>query len=154
MSVKIIKTIMKRDLGSPLAPTFGGGDLKKRLAKRKMRTEAKVERKNIKSKGKNQDAQNKGYDSQADKNKKNLTAAERRLIIRKNGTRKERKGPKNVSTSTSTSTSNREGDKNRTTVTVNKNKTTIKKPKKDKKEEARRKKRNDGRNPFSGYPRL
>ena len=119
-----------------------------------MRTEAKVERKNIKSKGKNQDAQNKGYDSQADKNKKNLTAAERRLIIRKNGTRKERKGPKNVSTSTSTSTSNREGDKNRTTVTVNKNKTTIKKPKKDKKEEARRKKRNDGRNPFSGYPRL
>lgn len=53
MSVKIIKTIMKRDLGSPLAPTFGGGDLKKRLAKRKMRTEAKVERKNIKSAGRN-----------------------------------------------------------------------------------------------------
>ena len=44
---------MKRDLGSPLAPTFGGGDLKKRLAKRKMRTEAKVERKNIKSAGRN-----------------------------------------------------------------------------------------------------
>ena len=66
---------MKRDLGSPLAPTFGGGDLKKRLAKRKARTEAKVERKNIKSAGKNQDAKNKGYDSQADKNKKNLTAA-------------------------------------------------------------------------------
>ena len=142
---------MKRDLGSPLAPTFGGGDLKKRLAKRKMRTEAKVERKNIKSAGKNQDAKNKGYDSQADKNKKNLTAAERRLIIRKNKKKKERKGPNRVSTSTSTSTSNREGDKNRTTVTVNKNKTTIKK---DKKEEARRKKRNDGRNPFSGYPRL
>tara|TARA_R110000824_G_C15022196_1_gene658518 strand:+ start:382 stop:810 length:429 start_codon:yes stop_codon:yes gene_type:complete len=142
---------MKRDLGSPLAPTFGGGDLKKRLAKRKARTEAKVERKNIKSAGKNQDAKNKGYDSQADKNKKNLTAAERRLIIRKNKKKKERKGPNRVSTSTSTSTSNREGDKNRTTVTVNKNKTTIKK---DKKEEARRKKRNDGRNPFSGYPRL
>ena len=142
---------MKRDLGSPLAPTFGGGDLKKRLAKRKMRTEAKVERKNIKSAGKNQDAKNKGYDSQADKNKTNLTAAERMLIIKKNKTRKERKGPNRVSTSTSTSTSNREGDKNRTTVTVNKNKTTIKK---DKKEEARRKKRNDGRNPFSGYPRL
>lgn len=51
MSVKIIKTIMKRDLGSPLAPTYGGGDLKKRLAKRKMRTEAKVERKNIKAAG-------------------------------------------------------------------------------------------------------
>ena len=43
--------MMKRDLGSPLAPTYGGGDLKKRLAKRKMRTEAKVERKNIKAAG-------------------------------------------------------------------------------------------------------
>ena len=145
MSVKIIKTIMKRDLGSPLAPTFGGGDLKKRLAKRKMRTEAKVERKNIKSAGKNQDAKNKGYSSKAHKN------AQTAEDIRTSRTRTVNKGPKNVSTSTSTS--NREGDKNRTTVTVNKNKTTIKKTKKNKKEEARRKKRNEsGSHPFSGYP--
>ena len=127
---------MKRDLGSPLAPTFGGGDLKKRLAKRKMRTEAKVERKNIKSAGKNQDAKNKGYASKAHKNAQ--TAAD----ISTSRTRTVKKGPKNLSTSTSTSTSNREGDKNRTTVTVNKNKTTIKKPKKEKLREKRLKLQN------------
>ena len=114
---------MKRDLGSPLAPTFGGGDLKTRLAKRKMRTEAKAERKNIKSAGKNKDAKNKGYKSQADKNRMNVNAA---VKIRKSRVTKERKGPKNVSTSTSTSTSNRGGDRNKKTVTVNKNKSVTK----------------------------
>jgi hypothetical protein len=79
-------------------------DLEKRLNKKKIKTVAKVERKNIKSAGKNTDATNKGYDSQKDKNAstaKNVSTARTRTV---------NKGPKTVSTSTST----REGDRNTT----------------------------------------
>ena len=87
------------------------GDLKRRLAKKKMKAEAKAERKNIKSKGKNIDAKNKGYDSQKDKNK---STAENIKVSR---TRQVKKGPKTVSTSVST----RGGDK----TTINKSKTSV-----------------------------
>lgn len=79
-------------------------DLERRLNKKKIKTVAKVERKNIKSAGKNTDATNKGYDSQKDKNAstaKNVSTARTRTV---------NKGPKTVSTSTST----REGDRNTT----------------------------------------
>ena len=67
-------------------------DLKKRLAKKKLKAQAKAERKNIKSKGKNTDAKNKGYGSQADKNRQNVDG------IAKVRRSKKVKGPKAVST--------------------------------------------------------
>ena len=66
--------------------------LEERLRKKAVRAKAKADRKNIKSKGKNTDAKNKGYTSQADKNRQNVEGVAK---IRRS---KKTKGPKRVST--------------------------------------------------------